>query len=308
MAMPTTVGPGADLADLMASFTLSLRAGNKAPRTIETYTESLAQLTDFLAKSGTTDITRITREHVERFEVHLYEQGRKPSTVSVRHRSLLAFFKWAVSEREILGNPMAHMSPPIVPEQPVPVPSEGDLKKLLEAMSGRRFEQLRDAALVMLLIDTGLRSAEAIGLRVEDVAVHGASSPHAVVLGKGRRPRSVPIGTKAALAIDRYLRVRHRHPHAALPWMWISSKGRLTTSGLRQLLERHCDQAGIERLHPHQFRHHFAHAWLVQAGAESELMALAGWRSRAMLSRYAATTVAERAAESHRRLSPANRL
>jgi integrase len=87
-----------------------------------------------------------------------------------------------------------------------------------------------------------------------------------------------------------------------------ASKGHLSTGGLRQMLERRCDQAGIARIHPHMFRHHFAHSWLIQAGAESELMALTGWKSRAMLSRYAAATVAERAAESHRRLSPGDRL
>jgi integrase len=74
------------------------------------------------------------------------------------------------------------------------------------------------------------------------------------------------------------------------------------------MLERRCDQAGIGRIHAHQFRHHFAHSWLLQAGAESELMALPGWKSRAMLSRYAASTVAERAAESHRGLSLGDKL
>ena len=117
----------------------------------------------------------------------------------------------------------------------------------------------------------------------------------------------MPVGAKTALAIDRYLRVRRSHPNANLEWLWIGARGRLTTSGLRQLLERRCDQAQIPRIHAHQLRHHFAHSWLAQNGAENELMALTGWKSRAMLSRYAASTVAERAAESHRRLSPGDK-
>lgn len=104
------------------------------------------------------------------------------------------------------------------------------------------------------------------------------------------------------------MRARKQHPHAGEKRLWLGSKGPLTVNGLSQMMERRCDQAGIERIHPHQLRHHFAHAWLAQSGAESELMALTGWKSRAMLSRYAASTVAERAAESHRRLSPGDRI
>ena len=296
---------GTDLEDLQE---LSLRAANKAPRTLEVYGDSVRQLIAYLKQAGApTDVARLTREHVEMFEVHLYAAGRQPSTVSVRHRALQAFFKWAVVEREIAASPMANMPAPIVPEKPVPVPKDDDLKKLLVATAGKTFEQLRDAALLRLFIDTGLRASEGINLRVDEVDLK-ARIPVAVVVGKGRRPRAVPLGTKTAVAIDRYLRARRAHPNAGLEWLWISSRGRLTTSGLRQLLERRCDQAGIARIHAHQLRHHFAHSWLAQAGAESELMALTGWKSRAMLSRYAASTVAERAAETHRRLSPGDKL
>lgn len=298
---------GVELTDLLASFELSLRAANKAPRTIEVYGDSLRQLIDYLRTAGMpTDATKLTREHLEMFEVSLSEAGRKPSTVSVRHRALQAFFKWAISEREISQSPMAGMPAPIVPDQPVPVPPAEHLKKLLGATSGKTFEQLRDAALLRLFIDTGIRASEGINLRVDDIDLT-SRIPVAYVVGKGRRPRAVPVGAKTALALDRYLRARRSHPNASLEWLWIGARGRLTTSGLRQLLERRCDQAGIPRIHAHQLRHHFAHSWLAQNGAENELMALTGWKSRAMLSRYAASTVAERAAESHRRLSPGDK-
>jgi len=306
-AAATKLGP-ADLDVLADSFELSLRAGNKAPRTIDVYLDSLRQLSAFLRSAGMpTDVDRLAREHIEMFEVQLQERGLKPTTISVRHRALQAFFKWAVSEREIQVSPMANMPAPIVPDKPVPVPKEADLKKLLGVLTGKTFEQLRDAALVRLYIDTGIRAAEGLGMTVDDVDLK-ARIPLATVIGKGRRPRAVPLGAKTALAIDRYLRVRRSHPHSHLPALWLGSKGGLTDSGLRQMLERRCDQAGIPRIHCHQLRHHFAHAWLLQAGAESELMALTGWKSRSMLSRYAASTVAERAAETHRRLSPGDRL
>jgi len=294
---------------LLASFELSLRAANKAPRTIETYSESVRQLIDYLEAAGLpTDLQQLEGEHIERFEIHLHEAGRSAATVSVRHRSLVSFFNWCVTEGEVDVSPMAKLAAPIVPEQPVPVPPDDDLRRLLAVLRGDTFEQTRDAALLRLLVDTGLRASEVIGLRLEDVDIHGTRQPTATVLGKGRRPRTVPLGSKTALAVDRYLRKRARNEYAGLDALWISRKGPLTTSGLRQLMERRCDQAGIPRIHPHALRHHFAHSWLLQAGAENELMALTGWKSRAMLSRYAASTVAERAAESHRRLSPGDRI
>jgi site-specific recombinase XerD len=301
----TTVIPGEDLRDLHRSWSLSLQAANKAPRTITTYSDSLAKLIDFLVSVGApTNITRLTREHIELFEVDL--QGRcKPASVSVRHRALQQFFRWALEEREITESPMANMRPPAIPEQAVPVPAEDDLRKLLKACSGDTFEQKRDNALIRFMIDTGVRASEAINLTVEDVDL---VDKVAYVVGKGRRPRAVPFEVKTAQAIDRYLRLRQRHPHASLPAMWIGSKGRLTDSGLRQLVERRCDQAGIARLHPHVFRHHFAHSYLADGGQENDLMQIVGWRSRSMVARYAASTAGERARANYRKHSPGNRL
>jgi site-specific recombinase XerD len=70
-----------------------------------------------------------------------------------------------------------------------------------------------------------------------------------LVLGKGRRERALPFGRTAALALDRYLRARVRHPQAHLEWLWLGKKGGLTASGLAQMLERRGNQAGLPGLH-----------------------------------------------------------
>src|ERR1017187_296471 len=115
-----------------------------------------------------TDIRHLTREHVETYIAVQVERFR-PKTAQIRYGDLQQFFKWAAEEREIETSPMANMKRPQVPEEPPPVLTQDQLKALLKACSGTGFEDRRDAALIRLFIDAGMRLAELTGLKVDDI-------------------------------------------------------------------------------------------------------------------------------------------
>lgn len=243
------------------------------------------------------------------------------TTASYYYRGLQQFFRWAHEEELIDRTPFARTKPPKVTPPPVPVIREDSLRKLLAACKGKDFTSMRDTAIVMVFTDTGMRLSGCAGLTYREHDTDKEASDLDLdqrvffVRLKGGRIIAVPFGRKTAVALDRYLRKREeflRLAHLSVDGpLWISTlrKDRLSGSGIAQMLERRCIEAGLPVINPHRFRHTFAHEWRANGGDSTDLMRLMGWSSEQMAARYGASAAEERArAAYHRVPSPADRL
>ena len=301
MAIATRrIEPANELAVNAARYGRHLRASGLLPKTERTDLEGVTNLGAFLVEQGMPTATEsVTREHLEEWLIAMREAGRKPTTIAARYRSVQQFFKWAAEEGLIRQSPMATMRPPKIPESARPVIRDEQLVALLKVIEAdKSFAGRRDAAILRVFVASGARLAEVANLRwtpaeptTNDVDL---DSSLIRVQGKGGRERQIWVGAKAVKALDRYVfDHRARHRLADQRWLWLGPKGRFTPSGIAQMGRARGEAAGIDGLHPHAFRHAWAHANLAQGMQEGEVMMLAGWRIREILRRYAASTATE---------------
>lgn len=289
-----------DLRSLLESWALHLRAERKSPQTVNSY---LTGVRLFLAWCDTQSVPAVlNRATVNGFVSQLLEGGAEASTARSRQLALRRFSAWLVEEGETTTDALLGLKPPKLDVKVTPILTDEQIRALIKACAGREFRDRRDEAIVRLMVESGLRAGEVIGIGTADLDL--ARGVVVVRRGKGGRGRSVPFGSQTARAIDRYTRARRAHRLADAPALWLGDRGKgLGYYGLWSTLTHRADLAGIDGFHPHVLRHTAASRWLAAGGSEGGLMAVAGWTRRDMIDRYTRATAADRAAAEARGLN-----
>lgn len=189
----------------------------------------------------------------------------------------------------------------------IPVLGGGDTAKILATCKGKDYLSLRDEAIIRVFYNTGGRLSEVAGLQLDDVDLNNDSL---LFHGKGMKDRRVRFGSRTGHALTRFLRVRARRRAAQSTAVWLPARGDvpLSANGVKIMLRRRGELAGVADVHAHRWRHNFAHEWKLAGGDTGDLMLVLGWASDDMPRRYGASAAAERAQLTRARLRIGERI
>lgn len=242
---------------LVQAYGTHLKAEGRSPATVRWHRGALGLFARWLRDHGhPADPEAWTPVLLRAYLVALQEEptargaARSAHTVASYATSLRAFCHWLHREGFVPTDVVARVKVPKAPSLARPTLAPEEVRRLLAAADGTR-TALRDAALLLLALDTGLRCAELASLRADAV---DWSARIGKVMGKGGRERFVAFGPQAAKAMQRYA-LKARHGEA--PAFFQSEEGAaLTTSGIYQLCKRLGKRAGVP-LNPHKLRHSY---------------------------------------------------
>lgn len=312
-------------AQAVDGYLLDARAQRLSADTIRNYTLTFRRFGEWLGVELL--LAEITPAQVSAFLASLAQPQTPAGGVAVRppkglskkttlnyHGALGALWSWAVREGYAAANVVQSVSRPRPERRTVTPFSEGDVKAILAACDrtrsytrpGKRIcdnerrTALRDRAVILLLVDTGMRSGELAGMKARDL---DTKNRRLTVFGKGSKERVLPFSPTTGKAIWHYLQTE-RGEHGPRDPLFVTVDGEpLNREALLQLVNRLGERAGVTDCHPHRFRHTFAVTFLRNGGNAYELQALLGHTTLEMVKQYLSLAQTDVEA-AHRRASP----
>ncbi len=292
-------------------YELHARARHLSEHTLADYRNTYKKFLNHLAADP--PMREIDHHQVEAF---LAEQEVSNKTILNYHIGLSALWSWALAEGLAAQN-VVHLVPRPKPQRPVIVPlAEADARALLAAIS---FSQVyarpgkatsrhglpdadRNRAIVLLMLDTGLRASEVCNLQILHADLRGKNKSVRVHAGKGNKDRQIPISPRTGAALWKYLASR-RDSRVDEPLFATKTGRRMDRNDLGNMLEAAARRAGVPGVNPHRIRHTFAINYLRNGGDIYTLQVILGHSTLDMVKTYLMIAQADTEA-AHRRASP----
>ncbi len=273
---------------------------NASPHTLRNYRSDLEQFRDFLKEGRPEEPVRVEAVDAMRirdFLGRLFARKIEKASIARKLAALRSFFKFLCREGTIAENPAAQVAMPKRPQKLPRIMTEEETNDFLnrvarESEAGRGF-LMRDRAILELLYASGLRVSELVGLDVRAVQLNDGV---VLVLGKGRKERLVPFGSKARNALVNYLPVREKvlaENRTSSPAMFLNAKGRrLTTRSVHRIVRKYVRLYGPNvRVSPHSLRHAFASHLLSEGADLRAIQEMLGHASLSTTQKYTQVSV-----------------
>ena len=276
-----------ELDKLILHFEHSNKAEGKSPKTISWYTEMLSSFTRFLISTGKNPIlSEFNISTVREYIIHEQEKNLSPYTIQGKVRALKAFASWLLNEGYTEDHLLKNLKIPKAPKNLIEPLTQDEIDSLIKYQNTLSLLGCRNIAILILLLDSGIRVSELCGLHTYDTHIEDG---YIKVMGKGAKERVVPIGGLSQKILWRY--VIHFRPDDSLEAddrVFLAINGKpLRPNAVKLLLKRWGKNAGVDRLHAHLCRHTFATNFLIhKCGDVFRLQQILGHTSLEMVRKY----------------------
>jgi integrase/recombinase XerC len=248
-----------------------------SPHTLKNYRRDLFKVLEFCAANGIRRWDELRPAQVRAFAAQCHRQGLGGRSIQRCLSALRSFCHYLIRNGELRSNPAVDIR---APKSPHRLPHSFDVDRIQHLLDAKPENWLaqRDLAMMELMYSSALRLAELVALDLQDIDLRQGE---ARVLGKGRKTRIVPIGSRAREALSVWLRNRILHLDDGETALFINRSGRrLSPRSVQQRLKRWCLQQGLDsRLHPHALRHSCATHMLESSGDLRAVQELLGHAS-----------------------------
>ena len=255
-----------------------------SPNTIAAYERDLSLLFGRLEESST-EFSKLNTDQVRSWVARLHAQGHSPRSIARTLSAWRGFYIWLGNHKGLItSNPLDGVK---APKRPKPLPKALSVENAIHLMEGaakesaqeNSFLRARDRAIVELLYSSGLRLSELLGIDVSPVDEKEYQSAgwidfeagEVMVLGKGKKRRTVPVGSSALQAIQEWMSIRQLEltkGGISCPALFLNKQGkRLSSRMVQKHLAELAVKAGLPtHVHPHMLRHTFASHVLQSSG------------------------------------------